>query len=93
MEIVLQFNKADTRLAGNSYGRKVFEDQVRDKIQYNQKNIIIFPNNIEKVASSFVQGFFAEIVKMIGYEKFDDVIEIHAKSEELARRIKSDLIA
>lgn len=90
--IILEFHKSDTRLAGNPYGKEVFMAQVKNKIDYSQVNIIVFPNNIEKVASSFVQGFFEEIIRNIGYEKFDEVIKIEAKDRLLEENIKKDLI-
>lgn len=90
-EIVLKFDKATTRLAGNPYGRTVFLEQVESKIKYNTLNVIVFPNNIEKVASSFVQGFFAKIVEKVGYAEFDKIISIKAKDEKLSNNIRDDL--
>ena len=90
--IQLTFNKADTRIAGNPYGKEVFRQQVKDIIDYNDVNVIVFPPAIEKVASSFVQGFFSEVIKKIGYSRFSDVIKIEAKDEELANQIIEDLM-
>lgn len=90
--IELKFDKATTKLAGNPYGRSVFDDQLRDKIDYSKKNIIIFPNNIERVASSFTQGMFSEIIKEIGYDKLNQIIKIEAGSGELEKRIYEDLV-
>lgn len=90
--IELEFHRADTRLAGNPYGKEVFIAQVREKIDYTMLNTIVFPENIEKVASSFVQGFFEEIIKNVGYEKFDNVIQIEARNEVLVENIRKDLI-
>lgn len=90
-EIRLCFDKKTTRLAGNPYGRSVFGEQVEDKINYDTINIIIFPENIEKVASSFVQGFFSSVVETVGYAGFDKVVLIKARSEQLAEDIRKDL--
>lgn len=90
--IVLKFDKATTKLAGNPYGRAVFQEQLNNKIDYNKKNIIVFPDNIERVASSFTQGMFSEIIKEIGYTNLDKIIEIRAGSDELAKRIYEDLV-
>ncbi|MCL2254084.1 MAG: DUF4325 domain-containing protein [Lachnospiraceae bacterium] len=91
-EVRLNFGKATTRLAGNPYGREVFEKQAKQIIDYNAENTVIFPDTIEKVASSFVQGFFAEIIEKIGYAKFDEVIKIKAQNEELENDIHDDLL-
>lgn len=89
--ILLQFDKATTRLAGNKYGRKEFETQVKGNINYQSLNIIRFPEQIERVASSFTQGFFAAVIEKVGYAKFDEVVKIEAKDEKLASTIHSDL--
>ena len=90
-EIYLQFDKSTTRLAGNPYGRSIFKSQAANKIDYSSYNVIIFPDQIEKVASSFTQGFFAEIIERIGYSDFDKVVSIKAKTRELEKSIQNDL--
>lgn len=89
--IELQFDKCTTRLAGNPYGKTVFKQQVEEKIKYDCQNIITFPDAIEKVASSFVQGFFAEVIERVGYSGFDDVVIIKAGNRELEKNIHEDL--
>lgn len=90
-EIKLTFDKATTRLAGNPYGRSIFEEQVEKKINYSALNIIIFPDEIEKVASSFTQGFFSKVIEKVGYSKFEKVVLIKAKTKELSNNIYKDL--
>lgn len=90
--IELKFEKADTRIGGFPHGEAIFENQVKDKIDYSKKNVIIFPDQIIKVASSFTQGFFSELVKEIGYEGIDQKIELRASSEKLISDIKADLL-
>ena len=64
--IELKFEKANTRLAGNDYGREIYIAQVKDKVNYDDIIYIVFPDQIVNIASSFVQGFFEEIVKKVG---------------------------
>ena len=64
MKVVkLIFDKSQTRLAGFSYGETTYREQVKpiyDKINDENEQVkLVFPNQIEKVASSFVQGFFS----------------------------------
>ena len=66
-KVELVFNKAETRLAGFPYGRDVYMKQVNGKVDLSGQIEIVFPKQIEKVASSFVQGFFSELVSKIGY--------------------------
>ena len=91
-EINLIFDKSTTRLAGNPYGRSVFREQIEKAIKYDKKNVIVFPDNIERVASSFIQGMFAEIVEKIGYAGVIEHITLKAKTEELAKEMYEDLI-
>lgn len=86
-EIVLQFNKSITGLAGNPYGQSVYKSQVAPFFSANEKNVIVFPDYIEDVAISFIQGFFKFLVNDYGYEKLHDLIEIKAHDEFLVRKI------
>ncbi|MGL5820278.1 MAG: hypothetical protein ACRCYE_01430, partial [Sarcina sp.] len=62
-EINLEFDSSLSRLAGNSFGEKIYIDQVMKKINFEKKEKIkiIFPNNIKDIAISFVQGFINRI--------------------------------
>lgn len=90
--IKLEFDKADTRLAGNPLGKQVYKNQVEHQIDYNCKNIIEFPNHIEKIASSFTQGFFSELVKNIGFVGIEKIIKIRARNEKLEKDMMEDLL-
>ena len=89
--IELKFDKSDTRIGGFPHGVDVYEQQVKDLIDYSMINIIVFPEQIIRVASSFTQGFFSELVSRIGYEGIDEKIVIKASSEKLVKDIKADL--
>ncbi len=90
-KIELKFEKSDTRLAGFPYGRAVYDQQVKNIIDYNSETTIVFPVQIEKVASSFVQGFFADIIKKIGYAGLERQIKIVAGTPELVNSIKKNI--
>ena len=63
-------------LAGNPYGRYIFDTFVEP--QMNQGKIIVeFPERIEMVAISFVQGF----IYKIGAEKFREQFEVKGNPE------------
>lgn len=74
--IELKFDSTITSLAGNPYGRKVFEEQVKGRINYEDQCIIVFPSEIKRIASSFVQGFFKEIIENVGLLNFNSQIII-----------------
>ena len=89
--VELVFNKTITKLAGFPYGKSVFQEQVKDVINLLEPCKIIFPNHIERIASSFVQGFFAEIVDYIGYQRIEDNITIETATQELTNDIWNKL--
>lgn len=92
MKIVeLKFEKSETRLAGFPYGETTYNEQVKKSVEGNKDNQeqikIVFPAQIEKVASSFVQGFFSELINTIGYEKIEELFVIETSSEKLTKKI------
>lgn len=67
-----------TKLAGNSYGRRLFDDQVDGKIDLNEPFVIEFPGQIDYLASSFIQGFFGKIYTEIGREGMEKNFDVVA---------------
>lgn len=74
-EVDLKFEKTITKLAGNQFGRVTYENQVKD-YNYVDKLKIIFPKEIDNIASSFIQGFFSNLVKNIGITGIEKQVEI-----------------
>lgn len=68
MKITLTFQKDLTKLVGNSFGRKTYENQIKGNIDFEEKVILEIPSRINRISSSFVQGFFDEIIQTIGIE-------------------------
>ena len=63
-------------LAGNPYGREIFDTFVEPKMNKG-KIIIEFPEHLEMVAAGFVQGF----IYKIGAEKFKEQFEVQGSPE------------
>ena len=89
--IELAFDKATTRIGGYPLGEDIYKKQVKDKIDFNKLNIIVFPQQIIKVASSFTQGFFKDIISEIGYEGIENCIKIQSNHDYLAEDIMADI--
>lgn len=87
--IELKFNKSISRLAGNSYGQEIYENQVKDVIDFSGKNIIVIPNSIKDIAISFVQGFTFKIFQNISKDVFFDHICIEASEKVKNKFIKA----
>lgn len=74
--IVLTFDNSLTAIAGYKFGEEIFEMQVEKKYRSGEKNIIEFPQQIESVAISFVQGFLKKLLKANTLSKIKEEIEI-----------------
>ena len=47
-------------LSGNTYGRQVW-NSIKDKIDWNTQNIIVFPDGLSYMTESFFFGFVSEL--------------------------------
>lgn len=90
-QICLEFNPMVTRLAGFDFGEDTYREQVEKQIDYSGKTTIVFPKQIIKVASSFVQGFFSEIIAKVGLEGIGSQIIVDAGNKELIASILDNL--
>lgn len=91
-EINLIFDKTISGLAGNDYGYTEYKNQLENKIDYSKLNIIIFPENIKKVAISFVQGMFQEILKQVNKEEIEKYIQIKTSYPKLTNKIIDNIM-
>lgn len=82
--ITLSFNNTITRVAGYDYGVKKFKE-IENEIDWANGNIIVFPDNIEILAISFVQGFINSLLNKISVDEFQNKFEIKGK-ETLVKR-------
>lgn len=78
-------------LVGRSYGREVYRTWFAGKVDVSRKFTIVFPKQVEMISSSFVQGFFEEIVEAIGVKGVEDRLVVEGK-EWLKRSIVRDLL-
>ena len=53
---------------------------------------IVFPDNIKKLASSFIQGFFGEIIENIGIVGIEKQVTIVAENDKLPKSIIENLL-
>lgn len=90
--IELKLDRSVTRLAGFEYGKNVYEEQVKGKINTSLPVTFIFPDNIKKLASSFIQGFFAELVESIGISGIERNVGIESSNELLKKDILDNLL-
>lgn len=92
-QISLEFRKDLTKLAGNQFGKSTFANQVESKIDYSAEQICItIPERIDRIASSFIQGFFEKIINEIGIrgiqEKVFVISSIHNINEYIIDNLR-----
>ncbi|MGX9806136.1 STAS-like domain-containing protein [Exiguobacterium acetylicum] len=88
----LNIDKIITKLAGNPLGKRIFQEQIKSEINYSEDIVIIIPDRIDSIASSFIQGFFEEIVKNIGIAGIEEKITIQSSIPNLKQLIIQNLI-
>ena len=88
--VVLNFKENIVMLAGYEYGVQIYEQQGK-KIDFQKSFTVVFPDSIVGVASSFVQGFFAEAKRTVGIENLKQRLNVKCKNEMIANKIMSKL--
>lgn len=90
-DVKLQFDMTIAGLAGNPYGQKIFKEQVKSKVDESKRITVVFPNHIERISSSFVQGFFSEWINQHGIDWIVNNVALQAKDSELCDWIVKNL--
>ena len=68
-KIILDIPPILSRITGNDYGLKIYQEQVKPNIDENKINEIIFPQHITGISISFIKGLMGEEIKKYGKEK------------------------
>lgn len=68
----LDFDKALTKLSGFDLGKDMYDEQIGKTIDFNKNITIVIPERVDLIGSSFIQGFFEEIVNSIGISGIDE---------------------
>lgn len=84
MEITLKFDALFLSLAGRAYGEHVYKEQIEPH-KYHDHVILVFPEHVHVITSSFAGGLLGEQVEKWGYDKVKAKYQI--KNKELAKQI------
>ena len=90
--IELIFDKEIVCLVGNPFGYSVYQEQIKCKFDYGCINIIVFPEQINRVAISFMQGMMRDLLKKIPKNEILSRVEFEASSKALVERIKERVV-
>mgnify|MGYP000850021768 FL=1 len=84
--ITLDINKTITRLVGNQYGKAISEKQILPHAD-EEKIQLVFPETINNVAISFVEGMILGLSSKMSREEFYNRIDI-VGNEQVVRKIE-----
>ena len=88
--IKLDFGKTLTKIAGFRYGKVIYDKQASKLVCNEGGNIIEFPEQIDFVAPSFIQGFIAELLREVGVDNILEHIRFESPHPEVVKRIYTD---
>ncbi len=81
--VELNIDKNFICLAGNDYGKKIYNEQVKNIIDISKDFYIKFPSSVKFISSSFVVGLFFEIVNEIGLKMTEERAHIISEYESV----------
>ena len=84
-------DKTLSRIAGNPLGKDTWK-AISDQIDWGGMNILIFPDYLTSVSSSFVQGFISEICSRIGIENIYRHFEFECNNSRVKKKIEDSII-
>lgn len=85
--IHLIFDESITVLLGNDFGVKTYIEQIKNKLDFEQKNIIIFDDKIRIIAISFVKGVFSELLEKYDVNELKKIIDIKCQNKNLEKEV------
>ncbi len=90
--IDLNIKKEFTHIAGYDYGELIYNEQVKPFFNGIDKLEIRFPNHIEGIAISFVQGFISGMLKIVlDKSVLLELITLKASSDYLTNKLYDDV--
>lgn len=90
--IDLNIKKKFTHIAGYDYGELIYNEQVKPFFNGKDKLEIRFPNHIEGIAISFVQGFISGMLNIVHDRSYLlELITLKASSDRLIKKLYNDI--
>ncbi len=90
--IKLECDKTINVLVGFEAGKSAYESQIKGKTTFDNKITIIVPDNIKRIGSSFIQGFFGQIKETIGIQGIENLIEVKSSETDFTEMIVDNLL-
>lgn len=89
--IRLEFHKEVRCLAGYHLGLATFKEQIHGDIDFTKPFTIVFPERIGIVSTSFIQGFFHEVMCKVDVETLAKNMKVVSEVRGLKHKILEEL--
>lgn len=89
--IMLEFERTLVGLAGYPFGTATYEKFCKGKVKEDEPIIIVIPDRIERIASSFVQGFFSNWIDKYGVDWVRNNVDISTSKECVRQSVYENL--
>lgn len=89
--IELKFENIVTNLAGNRLGNDVYLKQIEPELDETKLNVVVFPETIEDIASSFIEGLYKNLGEKYGKSTALSIMELKAKNDDTDEKIKESI--
>lgn len=89
--ILLKFDQVSQNLVGYELGQQTYLSQIKRQMDFENGITIKFPDDIQKVSSSFIHGLCHELLETIGIHRVEALIEFKTFDDKLSTTIKSNL--
>ena len=70
-------------LSGRDLGTSVYNESGLDSISVDEEVTLIFPDTVQSLSASFVQGLLANVFALKGKSKTKNDIHVETKNKEL----------
>lgn len=88
----LDFDKSLTKLSGFDLGKDMFDEQIKGKISYENEIEIVIPERVDLIGSSFIQGFFEDIVNNIGISGVEKWVNLKSAIPNIKEIVMDNLL-
>ena len=89
MIIKLIFPATTTCLTGNKFGRKIFTEQIKPKLDFCDDINVKLPATIDDVSTSFIQGFYTFLSNAYGKEEALSIMKFSSENQETEEKIRN----
>ncbi|MCL2572181.1 MAG: hypothetical protein FWE11_07225 [Defluviitaleaceae bacterium] len=90
-KIMLEFENKYSKIGDFDYGKDIYEQQAKDRVVFDGENIIAFPDYVDFVSPSFIQGFIAVPIGNVGKENVLEYISFESPRSEVVKQIYNGL--